>query len=201
MMLKKSPWKNEIQAKFTELEAEKKLGNHFSILLREMNPLGRRPLILLAIGTDRATGDCLGPLVGSFIKQLDPGFFPVYGTLEEPVHALNLQETLTTIRKNFGNPLIIAVDASLGKAPQIGVITLGKGHLCPGSSVRKNLPPIGEIFVHGVVNVGGFMEYLVLQSTRLNLVMKMANCIARSLVCGYRRYSNSLPITSMSSKK
>ncbi len=200
-MLSGNSWNNEIQAKFSDTAAERKLGNYFSALLKEMNPLGWRPLILLAIGTDRATGDCLGPLVGSFIKQLEPKFFPVYGTLEEPVHALNLQDTLVTIRKNFRNPLIVAVDATLGMTSRIGVITMGKGPLYPGSSVRKDLPPTGEIFIHGVVNVGGFMEYLVLQSTRLNLVMKMANCIARSLVYGYRRYTNSIPITSMSSKK
>jgi len=32
-----------------------------------------------------------------------------------------------------------------------------------------------------VVNVGGFLEHLVLQSTRLSLVMKMADTIAGGL--------------------
>ncbi|MDP3045407.1 MAG: DUF1256 domain-containing protein [Bacillota bacterium] len=29
----------------------------------------------------------------------------------------------------------------------------------------------------GVVNVGGFMEYMILQSTRLNIVMQIAHVI------------------------
>jgi C4-dicarboxylate transporter len=32
-----------------------------------------------------------------------------------------------------------------------------------------------------VVNVGGFLEFLVLQNTRLCLVMQLADCIARAL--------------------
>jgi len=44
------------------------------------------------------------------------------------------------------------------------------------------LPPIGDAYVTGVVNVGGFMEYLVLQNTRLSLVIKMADAIARGVV-------------------
>ena len=35
--------------------------------------------------------------------------------------------------------------------------------------------------ISGIVNVGGFMEYVVLQNTRLSLVMNMANKIAQVL--------------------
>ena len=58
-----------------------------------------RELVFLCIGTDRATGDCLGPLVGSRLKSLSPST-AVYGTLETPVHATNLQETLDEIFAN-----------------------------------------------------------------------------------------------------
>lgn len=40
---------------------------------------------------------------------------------------------------------------------------------------------MGDIHISGIVNVGGLMEYLVLQNTRLHLVMSMAELIARSL--------------------
>ena len=68
----------------------------------------------------------------------------------------------------------------------IGCVSIGKGPLKPGAAVNKNLPEVGDVFVTGVVNVGGFMEHLVLQSTRLNLVMKMADTIAQGLSCGLR---------------
>ncbi|MFY9218842.1 MAG: DUF1256 domain-containing protein, partial [Tepidanaerobacteraceae bacterium] len=52
------------------------------------------------------------------------------------------------------------------------------GSLKPGAGVNKKLPPVGNFHITGVVNVGGFMEYLVLQNTRLFTVMKMVDIIS-----------------------
>ena len=97
------------------------------------------PRILLCIGTDRSTGDCLGPLVGSKIDLLQQDFFTVYGTLDKPVHASNLRETLHEINTFFNNPFIIAVDACLGRMENVGSIQLGNGSLQPGAGVNKEL--------------------------------------------------------------
>jgi len=64
----------------------------------------------------------------------------------------------------------------------IGYITVGEGPLKPGAGVNKELPQVGDAYITGVVNVGGFMEYLVLQNTRLSLVIRMADAIARGVV-------------------
>lgn len=40
----------------------------------------------------------------------------------------------------------------------------------------------------GIVNVGGFMEYFVLQNTRLSLVMRMAHVIADGLRMGVSQW-------------
>ncbi len=140
------------------------------------------PKILLCIGTDRSTGDCLGPLVGSKLSALGQDFFHVYGTLEHPVHASNLKQKLEEIYRTYENPLIIAVDACLGSLENVGCVNIGDGSLQPGAGVNKNLPPVGQIHITGTVNVGGFMEYLVLQNTRLNLVMRMADLIVEGLM-------------------
>lgn len=140
------------------------------------------PKILLCIGTDRSTGDCLGPLVGSKLSALGQDFFHVYGTLEHPVHASNLKQKLEEIHRAYDNPLIIAVDACLGSLENVGCVNIGDGSLQPGAGVNKNLPPVGQIHITGIVNVGGFMEYLVLQNTRLNLVMRMADLIVEGLL-------------------
>jgi putative sporulation protein YyaC len=158
-------------------------------LLREQNPFGKRQTVLLAIGTDRSTGDSLGPLVGSRVTQLAPGLIPVYGTLDEPVHAVNLTDKLQQIQQNYSSSLIIAVDACLGQLQSVGSITVGKGPLYPGTGVHKKLPPVGEIFISGVVNIGGFLEHLVLQNTRLSMVMKMAECISKAVVAAAEQYS------------
>jgi putative sporulation protein YyaC len=142
---------------------------------------GRRPIVLLCIGTDRSTGDALGPLVGSQLRRVGQNLFSVYGTLEEPVHATNLEQVITEIQVKYQNPYIIAVDACLGNPENIGYVNIVNGPLKPGAGVKKTLPAVGEMHITGVVNVGGFMEYMILQSTRLNIVMQIANVIADGL--------------------
>lgn len=68
-------------------------------------------LVLLCIGSDRATGDSLGPLLGHRLQQgrlLEKNGFHLYGTLEHPVHAKNLEATIRHIQFYHSAPLIIA---------------------------------------------------------------------------------------------
>ncbi len=176
--------RQETRVSVHDRNAAGELAAQLTGLLGELNPSSFRPVVLLGIGTDRSTGDSLGPLVGSRVNELAPGLLPVFGTLDDPVHAVNLAEKIETIKNSFPFPLIIAVDASLGQPQNVGAITIGKGHLKPGTGVHKELPPVGDIFITGVVNIGGYLEYLVLQNTRLGLVMKMADCIARAVILG-----------------
>src|SRR5690554_5627692 len=140
-----------------------------------------KDIIILCIGTDRSTGDCLGPLVGHKLKLIQYKNVYVYGTLDNPVHAKNLSETLETINKEHLSPFIIAIDACLGRAERVGYITIAKGSLKPGAGVNKSLPEVGHIHIIGVVNISGFMEYIILQNTRLNLVMRMADTISNGI--------------------
>lgn len=139
----------------------------------------RQSIVVLCIGTDRSTGDALGPLVGSELHELSSDNIHVYGTLDEPVHAANLVDTLERVRSAHPEATIIAVDACLGKAENVGCISVKSGPLRPGTGVNKKLPEVGDCHVIGVVNVGGFMEYFVLQNTRLSLVVRMARAIAQ----------------------
>jgi len=157
--------------------------------LEKYDALEARPKILLCIGTDRSTGDSLGPLVGSKMAALEQDFFIVYGTLEQPVHASNLKEKLEEIHRFYHNPFIIAIDACLGNIDSVGCVSIGDGALLPGAGVNKNLPPVGEIHITGIVNVGGFMEYMVLQNTRLNLVMRMADTIVKGLMLTIEQFA------------
>ena len=71
-------------------------------------------IVFLCIGSDRVTGDCLGPYVGYRLSQHQlPGIF-VYGTLNQPVHAVNLSDITDFISKSHPFALVIAIDASLG---------------------------------------------------------------------------------------
>jgi len=145
----------------------------------------KRPTVILCIGTDRSTGDALGPLIGTHLSRLKLPQLNVYGTLDDPVHATNLEQNILNIQHSFSNPFIIAVDACLGRLDSIGCITLADGPLKPGSGVNKSLPEIGEAHMTGIVNVGGFMEYMVLQNTRLNLVWRLSENISSLITRSY----------------
>ena len=145
------------------------------------DPLSRgQTLVALCIGTDRSTGDSLGPIIGSALKRRLP-YIPLYGTLDNPVHALNLVDTMKDVEGLHQNSFILAVDACLGKLDSVGKIDVGPGPLKPGAGVHKALPPVGDAHISGIVNVGGVLEYFVLQNTRLHTVMTLAEIITEGL--------------------
>lgn len=147
-------------------------------LLLNIPSMTSQPIVFVCIGTDRSTGDSLGPLVGTLLEEKNLQNFHVYGTLDQPIHAVNLAEKLNEIQSKYGNPYIIGIDACLGRTKNVGAIQVGNGPVKPGAGVNKELPAVGDIHITGIVNVSGFMEFFVLQNTRLNLVMKMAKTIA-----------------------
>ncbi len=149
------------------------------------NKYNNREIVLVCIGSDRATGDCLGPIVGHKLHIYErpnrKKSFHIYGTLEKPIHAKNLEATMQFIHLYHPDALIIAIDASLGIAEHVGYITLGEGSLSPGVGVDKKLPAVGDIFITGIVNLSGFGGQLLLQTTHLNLVMQLADFITTGL--------------------
>jgi putative sporulation protein YyaC len=140
-----------------------------------------RPIVFVCIGTDRSTGDSLGPLTGTLLLEKNISSFFIYGTLDDPIHAVNLAEKLQEIHQKHFHPFIIGIDACLGRVKNVGMIEIGDGPVQPGAGVNKELPEVGSIHITGIVNVSGFMEFFVLQNTRLNLVLKMAKTIANGI--------------------
>ncbi|MGE5584075.1 MAG: spore protease YyaC [Bacillota bacterium] len=159
-----------------------------SLISRDLPDPARRPLVFFCIGTDRSTGDSLGPLTGTRLLSLGVDERRVWGTLDSPVHAANLQAAIAKVDAAFRNPYIVAVDACLGRLDRVGTVTASRGPLRPGTGVSKTLPLVGHAHVTGIVNVGGYMEYMVLQNTRLCLVVRMAEVIATALSSATRDF-------------
>ena len=138
----------------------------------------KAPPVVVCIGSDRVTGDCLGPLVGHLLTTKYNIKTFVYGTLRRPVTALNLSESAGFIRQAHPKSKVLAVDAALGRPEDVGLIRINKGGVYPGSAVSKVLPKVGDYSVIAVVNSGGGNADLKLNATRLNFVMLMAEAIA-----------------------
>lgn len=138
-------------------------------------------LILLCIGSDRSTGDAFGPLVGTFLQELGGAGYQILGTLTEPIHAKNIEQTIQTIRQNSPDTLVISIDAGLGTAAQVGSLTIGLGALTPGKAVDKQITSIGDLHIIGIVNTAG-QKQVVLQSSRLSLVYQLAKLVSNALI-------------------
>ena len=139
---------------------------------------GKALPVIVCIGSDKVTGDCLGPLVGHLLTTKHNVKTFVYGTLEYPVNALNLRESHDFIRSAHPGRKILAVDAALGRSEDVGVIRVIRGGVLPGSAVNKALPKVGDIAVTAVVNGQSVCGNRQLTATRLALVFRLAEAIA-----------------------
>ena len=74
-----------------EFEAERFAVNLNQLIAEEMVEKQKAGVIFLCIGTDRSTGDSLGPLVGHKLRKYRLKKAAVIGTLDKPVHAMNLE--------------------------------------------------------------------------------------------------------------
>lgn len=175
---------NNKQKRKRQLQLSYTHGNLLSIMssqLITLMPTLPREYIIVCIGTDRSTGDSLGPIVGTLLSKRKPKHITVYGSLHNPVHAQNLPRYLNIIKGSHQTPYIIAVDACLGERNAIGDIMIGPGPLFPGQALNKQLPPVGDVYIKAIVNQAGFKQSEVLQNTRLSLVFDLATCIATLL--------------------
>lgn len=153
-------------------------------------------VVFACIGTDRSTGDALGPLVGTYLEGL--GYTNVVGTIDDPMHAVNLAER---IEKLPAGKTVIAIDACLGQTTSVDTHQLIKGSLKPGAGLGKDLPSVGDYSISSIVNVGGFMEYFVLQNTRLSIVMKMAKDITTALMNRFPIESKAVQLLTTETKR
>ncbi|MDO5388505.1 MAG: spore protease YyaC [Clostridia bacterium] len=136
-------------------------------------------IAVFCIGTDRATGDSLGPLVGTRLVRM--GMKNVMGTIDTPVHAVNIDEKIKLLYERFDKPLVLAIDACLGIYSHIGSLSIWEGAISPGAGISKKLSEIGDISITGIVNKWSHNGIMQLQSTRLSVVMNMSEIIADSI--------------------
>ena len=140
-----------------------------------------RPIIFLCIGTDRAIGDALGPLVGTMLKNSDFKY-PVYGTLDDPIHALNIYEAIDKIRQTHSKGNFLAIDACLGSKSSIGNIQIREGPILPGKGVGKKLPQIGNYSIVGIVDKIDENNRFSFNNVRLSFILELAEIISLSLL-------------------
>lgn len=137
-------------------------------------------IVIVCIGTNRTdTVDCLGPFVGSILRE-DKNFnIPVYGSMINPINAINLKTQMNTIKDKHPSETIIAIDAALSDKSKIGMIDIKRGAIKPGKGAGIDLLEVGDISIKAFVapvNID-VMKY----GSDLSFISEMAYAIAKGL--------------------
>lgn len=137
---------------------------------------------ILCIGSDLSVGDSLGPVVGTMLKHKLSGLnLYVYGTLSKPITAHEVKYMNEFLRQTHPNSPIVAIDAAVGAAGDIGLIKISKRGIKPGSGADKKLTRVGDVSVMGIVAEKTMFNYSLFSATRLNIVYKMAEIISEGI--------------------
>ena len=115
---------------------------------------------------------------------------PIYGSLANPIHALNLEKSIYEIKRIYPCSTIIGIDACLGDTNSIGEIHTRDYPIHPGKGVGKSLPDVGVASIIGIIDSSDAAEFFTSRSIRLHLVFEMAKVISNGLINAY--YLNSL---------
>ena len=131
--------------------------------------------VIVCVGTDGVVGDCLGPLVGTMLKEKNlPAF--IYGELFNPITAVQIVGIKEFIKKTHPDSKVLVIDAAVGEQEEIGLIKITSQGIKPGLGAKKDLPILGDISIVGVVAKKG--KVADLKSVRLRTIYKMAQEIA-----------------------
>ena len=91
-------------------------GRNLRQLIEEAKRCEKKTEILFYVSAATVRpGDSLGPLIGYKLERLAGFERLVVGTLERPVHAVNLADTMREIRCLYPEHLVVAIDASIGR--------------------------------------------------------------------------------------
>lgn len=152
------------------------------IALKKMLSEIKAPPVIICVGSDLSVGDSLGPVTGTKLKEKLKGLNVfIYGTLSKPITAHEIKYTEEFIRLTHPQSPVIAIDAAVGVAGDIGLIKIAKRSLRPGSGANKNLAKIGDVSIMGIVAEKSLFNYALFSTTRLNIVYKMAEIIAEGV--------------------
>lgn len=148
-------------------------------IIKKYNYEDLRP-VFVCVGSDLVVGDCLGPLVGTMLKNIKGSPY-VYGSLNMPVTAKEVNSVGKYMIKTHKKSFIIAIDAGVGIRSDVGKIVVSGSGLKPGLGVNKKLEDVGDLSIVGVVAEKTPNNTKLFNYTRLNLIYNMATAITEGL--------------------
>lgn len=139
---------------------------------------GGKKFIICCIGTDAVIGDCLGPMIGSRLKENIGGKSYIFGSVEAPIIAKDIKSLSEVLSLCFVNTPILAIDAAFGVAGELGCVKFCETPLKPGLGVNKDLPLIGT---HSLIGILAKKGDDFLNSVRFSSVLPFVDKICRAI--------------------
>lgn len=144
---------------------------------------GKNNIVFLCVGSDKYVSDSLAPIVAEMLKRVYDIPAIVYGGIDYNVNAINLMEVVHYIEVMHDHATVVLIDATLDSC--VGQVILRDKAFAGAGKCMPNRK-IGDIAILGVV--GKRIANFNLNSTRLKLVMQMAEFIAKG--CYLAVYKN-----------
>ena len=135
---------------------------------------------IVCIGTTKAIGDSVGPLVGTALHSLLKDYdVNIIGTVDDQVNGATLFEKLKEVRQGS---TIIAVDAAITTDNSlIGTYERIEGSLHPGAGIDKVTTDIGNISYKAYVMSADVPEYMIMFVDK-DLIHKLVQAITTDIV-------------------
>lgn len=111
----------------------------------------KKQRVYLCIGSDKLVFDSLGPMTGSMLKNCSRFKHFVYGTMSEPVTALQVEMAIRFIRRFHVGAEVTVVDSAVGKREEIGKIKRFDRGLRPALGIDKEMTVVGDKSIMGIV--------------------------------------------------
>ncbi len=152
------------------------------LALKKVLPSTDQIPVVLCIGSDLSVGDSLGPIAGTKLKEKLIGLnCYVYGCLSKPITAHEVKYINDFLKLTHPGSPVIAIDAAVGAAGDIGLIKIARRGVKPGSGANKKLARVGDVSIIGIIAEKSVFNFSILSATRLNIVYRMADIIAEGV--------------------
>lgn len=140
-------------------------------------------IIFLCIGTNKVTGDSLGPIVGTNLQKMLKGNkrIKVFGNMNNPINALNIKENIDYINKMYMDKYIIVIDSAVSDKNLIGEIFITRNKTILGNGINNKISEIGDISIKCSVckdEYSSVNNFKSLQNVPKRFIKNLANIVS-----------------------
>jgi len=136
--------------------------------------------VFICIGTNKIMGDCLGPIVGTYLKSKFKD--RLYGDIYNPIDYNSIHSILNLLEPKNEKCTRILVDSALGE--NVGDIVINSGGINIGEGILKGKQIVADINIKGIVgkNYKSIKKNMnQLGKINFNQINQMANYIVRAI--------------------